>query len=103
MICRMWHGRTKYEDANVYEQFLINRAIPDYTSIPGNIDVSILRWDEGDVTHFITRTHWDSESSIRAFAGEDILTAKYYPEDENFLLEFEPSVVHYKVVKSEKN
>jgi len=97
----MWHGRTRKEDAQAYEEFLIKRAIPDYRSVPGNIDVSILRWDEEEVTHFITRTHWDSENSIRAFAGDEILKAKYYPEDERYLLEFEPAVVHYKVVKSD--
>ena len=36
--------------------------------------------------------------SIRAFAGEDAETAKYYPEDKDFLLEFESKVVHYEVV-----
>lgn len=100
MICRMWHGRTPLEKADAYEKFLIERAIPDYRSVPGNLDVSILRWDEGDITHFITRSHWNSEDSIRAFAGEDLLKAKYYPEDCNFLLEFEPTVVHYRVVQS---
>ena len=100
MICRMWHGKTPRGKADQYEAFLIQRAIPDYRSIPGNLDVSILRMDDGDVTHFITRTHWESEDSIRAFAGDDILKAKYYPEDSEFLLEFEPSVVHYNVVRS---
>jgi hypothetical protein len=33
-----------------------------------------------------------------AFAGEDVEKAKYYPEDDGFLLEFEPRVVHYEVV-----
>jgi hypothetical protein len=33
-------------------------------------------------------------------AGEDLETAKYYPEDEGFLLELEPTVVHYEVVGS---
>ncbi len=103
MICRMWHGKTKQADADAYEQFLIERAIPDYRSIAGNIDVAILRWDEGDVTHFITRTHWDSEECIKAFAGEDSLDAKYYPEDKDFLLEFEPFVVHYDVVRMESS
>lgn len=100
MICRMWHGRTPREKADQYEALLIQLAIPDYRATPGNLDVSILRMDDGDVTHFITRTHWESEDSIRAFAGDDILKAKYYPEDSEFLLEFEPSVVHYNVVRS---
>jgi hypothetical protein len=36
--------------------------------------------------------------SIRAFAGEPVDQARYYPEDKDFLLEFEPTVVHYHVV-----
>ena len=35
---------------------------------------------------------------IKAFAGDDIELAKYYPEDKDFLIEFEPKVVHYEVV-----
>ena len=38
-----------------------------------------------------------STCAIAAFAGEDIEVAKYYPEDRDFLLEFEPHVVHYDV------
>ncbi len=34
----------------------------------------------------------------RAFAGADVEKAKYYPEDAEFLLEYEPRVVHYEVV-----
>ena len=43
-------------------------------------------------------TFWDRIESIRAFAGDDIEAAKYYPEDADFLLEYEPTVVHYEVV-----
>jgi heme-degrading monooxygenase HmoA len=101
MILRMWHGRTARSDADRYERFLIERAIPDYRSIPGNVDVSILRRDDGDVSHFLTVTRWVSEESIRAFAGTDVLKAKYYPEDRDFLLEFEPEVQHYVVTATE--
>lgn len=101
MICRMWHGRTPRSKADAYARFLAERAIPDYRSVKGNVDVAILRADEGDVTHFLTVTHWESEDSIRAFAGEDLLKAKYYPEDSDFLLEFEPKVRHYVVTAAE--
>ena len=33
-----------------------------------------------------------------AVRGEEIERAKYYPEDAEFLLEYEPRVVHYEVV-----
>jgi heme-degrading monooxygenase HmoA len=98
MICRIWHGRTLRQRADEYARFLEQRAIPDYRGVPGNLDVAVLRRDEGEVTHFLTVTHWTSEEAIRAFAGDDLLKAKYYPEDEGFLLEFEPTVQHYTVV-----
>ncbi|WP_456411292.1 hypothetical protein [Oceanithermus sp.] len=43
--------------------------------------------------HFVTLTYWTDEEAIRAFAGVEVLKAKYYPEDRDFLLEFEPEVV----------
>ena len=98
MIIRMWHGRVKRDDAAAYRAFLEQRAIPDYQSVPGNLSVRILERHDGDVTHFITMTAWENFEVIKAFAGDDIEVAKYYPEDEGFLLEFEPGVVHYEVV-----
>ena len=97
MIVRIWHGRTSRQNADAYAAFLEARAIPDYRSVPGNLGVQVLRRDEADVTHFLTVTRWASEDAIRAFAGDDLLKAKYYPEDRGFLLEFEPQVQHYVV------
>jgi len=98
MIARMWHGRVPRAKAKAYREFIIERAIPDYQTVPGNISVHILERTEGDITHFITITFWKDLESIKGFAGEDVETAKYYPEDKDFLLEFEPTVVHYEVV-----
>jgi len=98
MIVRMWHGRVPTSKAQAYREFTNQRAIPDYQSVPGNISVYILERQEGEVTHFITLTFWDSLEAIKGFAGDNIELAKYYPEDKDFLLEFEPTVVHYKVV-----
>ena len=98
MITRMWHGRVPTAKAQAYRAFLNARAIPDYRSVEGNISVHILERTEGDVTHFITLTFWKDMGSIKAFAGEDVEIAKYYPEDKDFLLEFEARVVHYEVV-----
>ena len=100
MIVRMWHGRVPTSKARAYREFLNKRAIPDYQSVPGNKSVHILERQEGDVTHFITMTFWENMSVIHGFAGDDVERAKYYPEDKDFLLEFEPTVVHYEVVGS---
>ena len=98
MIVRIWHGRTPRERADEYAAFLTLRAIPDYRGTAGNLDVAILRRDEADVSHFLTVTRWESEDAIRAFAGSEVLKAKYYAEDRDFLLEFEHQVLHYVVV-----
>ena len=95
MIARIWHGKTKATDADRYRDFLIDRAIPDYESTEGNQGVHILRRVHGDEADFLTITFWESTEAIERFAGEDIEKAKYYPEDKGFLLEFEPTVVHY--------
>ncbi len=93
-ITRMWHGRTKAEDAGAYLDFVNERAVTDYKSVPGNRSVEIWRRLDGDICHFWTVTKWDSYDSIRAFAGEDLEKAKYYAEDSQFLLEFEENVIH---------
>ncbi len=98
MIVRMWHGRVPTSKAHAYRAFLNERAIPDYQSVEGNISVFILERVEGEVTHFITMTSWESLTVIKGFAGDDAELAKYYPEDKDFLLEFESRVVHYEVV-----
>ena len=97
MVVRIWHGRTALEDGDAYAAFLRERAIPDYNSVEGLRLVEVLRRDEGEVSHFLTVTHWEHEDAIRAFAGDDVLNAKYYPEDDRFLLEKEPHVLHFVV------
>jgi heme-degrading monooxygenase HmoA len=94
----MWHGRVPTSKAQAYREFVNARAIPDYQSVAGNLSVHILERQEGDVTHFITLTFWRDMDSIKGFAGEDVEAAKYYPEDKEYLLEFEPTVIHYEVV-----
>jgi heme-degrading monooxygenase HmoA len=98
MVVRMWHGRVPTNKAQTYRAFLNQRAIPDYHSVVGNLSVHILERTEGEITHFITLTFWESMEVIKGFAGDQVETAKYYPEDKDFLMEFEPTVAHYEVV-----
>jgi heme-degrading monooxygenase HmoA len=97
-IVRVWHGRTRFDRADAYAAFLVARALPDYRAVPGNLGAQVLRRDAPDAAHFLTVSYWESEAAIRAFAGEDLLKAKYYAEDADFLLEFEPEVVHYRLL-----
>jgi heme-degrading monooxygenase HmoA len=101
MIVRIWHGRTPRAVADEYAAFLARRAIPDYRAAAGNLEAAVYRRDEGEVTHFLTVSCWSDEDSVRAFAGDEPLKSKFYPEDTGYLLEFEPEVQHYAIVARE--
>lgn len=97
MIARIWHGRVPRSKAAAYETYVRDTGLADYKRVAGNRGVYLLLRDDGDVTHFTTLTFWDSIESIKAFAGEDYTHARYYPEDDDFLLEREPFVTHHTV------
>ena len=40
---------------------------------------------------------WESREAIEAFAGQDINTAVFYPDDDQFLIERDLAVNHYEV------
>ena len=98
MIGRTWHGRVPAQKADAYYTYLQRTGLSDYVKTPGNRGVYVLRRNDGDVTHFLLLTFWDSLAAIRAFAGDDYERARYYPEDDEFLLEREPFVSHYDVL-----
>ena len=100
MIARTWHGVVPAEKSDAYHEYLLETGLPDYQGTPGNRGVYIFRRMEGDTAHFLLLTLWDSFDAIRAFAGPDVERAKYYPEDEAFLLEKVPMVTHYEVLES---
>jgi heme-degrading monooxygenase HmoA len=94
-ITRIWHGTTNTEHADEYLKYVEKTGLSDYRNIDGNLSAKILRRIDGNICHFLTVTEWDSYKSIRKFAGEDFEKAKYYSEDEKYLLEFEENVAHY--------
>ena len=98
MIARIWHGVTPADKADEYYQVLLQSGIADYQSIEGNRGVQVLRRIEGDKAHFLLITLWDSMDAIKRFAGDNPEKAKYYPEDKDYLLEFEEHVMHYDVL-----
>jgi antibiotic biosynthesis monooxygenase (ABM) superfamily enzyme len=97
MIARMWQGWTRREDADAYVAYLNETGMAESRALPGNRGAWILRRDEGDRTEFRTLILWDDLDSIRAFAGDDLERAVFFPEDDRFLVEREARVVHYEV------
>ena len=98
MIARTWHGAVPAGRADEYAGYLSRTGVPDLESTPGNRGVYVLRRLDGGNAHFLLISLWDSLETIRAFAGDDVERARYYPHDHDFLLELEPRVTHYEVI-----
>lgn len=101
MIARTWRGRVPAAKGDAYFAYLQRTGLADYRRTPGNRGVFVFRRTEGDVTHFVLTTFWDSVDAIRRFAGDQYERARYYPEDGDYLLEMEPFVTHFEVLHAD--
>lgn len=97
MIGRVWRGRIRAGDVAEYRRYISGTGLADYRSTPGNRGAYMLTRTDGEFAEVITVSFWDDLDSIRAFAGDDVTRARYYPEDERFLLDFPERVLHYDV------
>ena len=100
MIARTWHGAVRAPDADTYHRYLLESGVPSLRATPGNRGVYVLRRIDGSEAHFLLISLWESLEAIRAFAGDDLERARYYPEDRRYLLELEPRVTHYEVLEA---
>ena len=99
MIARRWHGRVPASKAEEYLRLMEQVGLPDYRSTEGNRGAWCLHRREGGVVYVEMFTFWDDFDAIRRFAGDDLLKAKYYDFDPDFLLELEPEVTHFEVIE----
>ncbi len=97
MIARVWFGRTKAEDYDEYLAYLEESGVAELERTAGNQGVMVLRRIDGNEAEFGVISLWDSLDDVRAFAGEDVDTARYFPDDKRFLLEFTPKLKHFEV------
>ncbi|HWA16924.1 MAG TPA: hypothetical protein VG817_10850 [Gemmatimonadales bacterium] len=97
-IARTWRGATKAEDGEAYTRYLQRTGFAEYQQTPGNLGVLGLRRIRDGIAEFLLVTLWDSEAAVRRFAGPDLNTAVFYPEDERYLVSADASAEHFEVV-----
>ena len=97
MIARIWTGRTPTEKSHSYLDYVLGTGVEDHRRTPGNLESWVLRRQTGDQTEFLVISLWDSIESIAAFAGPDVEKARYYPEDDDYLMDKSENVTHYEV------
>jgi heme-degrading monooxygenase HmoA len=98
MIARTWKGVTTAQDADAYLAYLEQTGLREYRGTPGNLGVLTLRRVADGRAEFLIVSLWDSQASVRRFAGDDASRAVFYPEDERFLIERDLTAEHYDVV-----
>ncbi|QIG41306.1 hypothetical protein G5T42_15140 [Microbacterium sp. 4R-513] len=84
------------EDRDTYLDYIARTGMEEYRATPGNLDAWMLSRDLPDgLTEIVTVSRWESMEAIRAFAGDEVDRAVFYPEDERYLVERDVTVRHY--------
>jgi len=101
VILRKWTGRIRSADREEYGRYVARTGAIDYGHTPGNLGFQILMRPLGDgSSEVMTLSWWESMSAIQGFAGENPEVARYYPEDDRYLLDRPVFVEHYQVIAS---
>lgn len=102
VILRKWTGRIRTADETEYVAYIARTGLEDYAKTPGNLGFQMMLRDLGNgESEVTTLSWWESMESIRGFAGATPDLAKYYPEDDRFLVYRPLHVEHHRVVASD--
>ena len=100
VILRKWRGRIRTADKATYVAYILDTGLADYANTPGNLGYQMITRELPDgTTEVATMSWWESMDSIRGFAGDQPELARYYPEDDRFLVE-RPEHVEHAIVEA---
>ena len=98
MIARRWRGRVRSADSDAYLAYMEQTGVAELRATPGNQGVFVFRSQPiGEGVDVEVISLWDRLESIRAFAGDDLEAARFYPEDDRYLIGREPRCSHEEV------
>lgn len=97
-ILRRWASRIRTEQRSAHVEYVPSTGGHGYSSTPGDRGFQMLLRDRPDgTTEIETLSWWDWIEAIIAFAGADYEQARYYPEDDAYLLSKPEFVTHFEV------
>ena len=100
MIARVWRGWTAAEDAEAYADYVERSGMSAAREVTGNRGAYVLRRLDGERAEFVTVLLWESLDAVRAFAGDDLERAVFFPEDGRYLVERDLVVTHYEATSA---
>ncbi len=98
---RTWRGAVRAEDAERYLEHQASTGVRDYRQTPGNLGALVVRRELGALCEVRTVSFWTSMDAVRAFAGDDPERARFYPGDDELLVEKDLHVEHAEVVSAD--
>jgi heme-degrading monooxygenase HmoA len=101
-IKRIWHGWTTKENADKYQDILLNQVLPgiEAKKIIGYRDIEVLRKEHEEEVEFVTIMTYDSLENIKALQGEDYKKS-YVPKiAQEVLKHWDKEAAHYEVVET---
>jgi heme-degrading monooxygenase HmoA len=96
-ILRIWKGVVSPGDESAYLDFVRATGMRDYRATEGNLGALLVKRETSEGVEVATLTLWESLEAIERFAGSDATLARYYPEDDQFLLSRPERVDHYEI------
>jgi hypothetical protein len=101
VIARVWRGWTSRENADSYEEVVLDTVVPGIAArkIEGLRGPQLFRRDVGnDEVEFMTIMMFDGWAGVNEFAGPDKRTAVLPEPARRLLRRFDEESVHYEVV-----
>lgn len=99
MILRVWKSTVRSADLNRYVDYISATGAADYAATEGNCGFEVLARNLSDtIVEVTTLSWWRDLDAVKAFAGEDYETARYYPEDDKYLVDKAATVDHFQMV-----
>ena len=95
-ILREWRAEIRRAKKAAYVEYVRTTGIAGYRGTPGNLGAAVAVRDlDADRSEVVTLSWWTSLDAIRAFAGDPVDQARYYPADDEYLLTRPATVLHY--------
>ena len=98
MIARTWRGKVAAGKGHEYLGVVGRTGLRDSRATPGNRGFYVMQRPAGDHDEILTVSLWADADAIRAFAGDDISRAVFYPEDDDHLTWRDPHADHWEIV-----
>jgi heme-degrading monooxygenase HmoA len=95
-VLREWRAEIRRGLKDEYVRYVKATGLAAYLRTPGNLGAAVAVRDlDSQRSEIVTLSWWTDTEAIKAFSGSDIGRARYYPEDDRFLLTRPEQVHHY--------